>query len=149
MSQERDRRGAEAGIAEHCEWVNTWAAHVRGSGAPRPTAAADASASIIPLKRELAPKEGAHDTAAGPVGSSAAEQLARDLADIAQARDALEGGTARTEATVAKGSDSRIVWLPFALRRTADSVPILLGTVLGLLMLVVFSAAAVFAKLAR
>jgi hypothetical protein len=39
--------------------------------------------------------------------------------------------------------------IPVGLRRTADSVPIILGSVLGFLMITVFSIAAVFIKFAR
>jgi len=38
---------------------------------------------------------------------------------------------------------------PVALRRTRDSVPIILGSILGTLMLVVFTVAAMFVRLAR
>ena len=68
-----------------------------------------------------------------------------DIAAIEEARDALlasENSAPRAPAEMRWAS-------PVVLRRTADSVPVLLGSVLGVLMLVVFSAAAAFVKLAR
>jgi hypothetical protein len=149
MSQEPDGQGSEAEIAEHCEWVNAWTPERRKAVAAAPAAAPVGPAKVIPLKkREPASCEGVVDPAASHVDLSPADQLACDLAEIAQARDALLAN-APPGTDAPKSPGSRIVWLPFALRRTADSVPIVLGSVLGLLMLIVFSVAAVFAKLAR
>lgn len=71
---------------------------------------------------------------------AAAAQLDRDVLAIEQARDAL-----LTSEPAAAGRTS----IALVLRRTADSVPVILGSVLGLMMVVVFSTAAVFVKLAR
>ena len=143
MVQQRDGRDAEAGIAAHCAWINAWADEAHRGAAATP----DAPANVIPLKRTSGAGEPA-DAARLQRSLTAEDQLARDLAEIAQVRDALLAGTGAPEPQ-AKALGSRVVWLPYALRRTADSVPVLLGTVLGLLILIVFSAAAVFAKLAR
>jgi hypothetical protein len=110
------------------------------------------------------------DTAA----DAAIDQLARDIVAITQARDALMGlevtpiqlrSTASAHPKVPsipsvlsarkeeqwRATSSAIVltWVPSGMRRTADSVPIILGSVLGFLMITVFSIAAVFIKFAR
>jgi hypothetical protein len=142
MVQQRDRRDAEAEIAEHCAWINAWAGEHGTAAAP------GEAQKVVPIER---PKNVGQrdDKLRASSGQGADDQLTRDLAEIAHVRDALLAETAPSPDMHPKASSARVVWLPFALRRTADSVPILLGTVLGLLMLIVFSAAAVFAKLAR
>jgi hypothetical protein len=72
--------------------------------------------------------------------------LAGDLIDIAEARDAL---LANPIPPPPQNATSRPVRLPVGLGRTPDSVPIILGSVLGFLMVLVFATAAVFARLAR
>jgi hypothetical protein len=72
--------------------------------------------------------------------------LAGDIIDIAEARDALLANASPPPLPSASaGSASR----PAGLFRTADSVPIILGSVFGFLMVLVFAAAAMFVKLAR
>jgi hypothetical protein len=100
----------------------------------------------------------------GAVVDATVEQLARDIVAITQARDALNGAETmpppvparpvrpairgQTQAPMAL-SAVMMTWVPSGLRRTADSVPIILGSVLGFLMITVFSIAAVFIKFAR
>jgi hypothetical protein len=100
----------------------------------------------------------------GAVVDATVEQLARDIVAITQARDALIGAETmphpvparpvrpairgHTQAPMAL-SAVMMTWVPSGLRRTADSVPIILGSVLGFLMITVFSIAAVFIKFAR
>jgi hypothetical protein len=112
----------------------------------------------------------------GEVPSDAAvEQLARDIVAITQARDALmvaeqTSEPAAAEASVARRAPRtapldrgtqdeaplRVMFASpaappaaFRLRRTPDSVPVILGSVLGFLMITIFSVAAVFIKFAR
>src|SRR5437763_7038821 len=88
MVQQRDGRDAEAGIAAHCAWINAWADEARRGAAAPP----DAPANVIPLKRATGAGEAA-DAARLQRSLTAEDQLARDLAEIAQARDALLAGT--------------------------------------------------------
>jgi hypothetical protein len=67
----------------------------------------------------------------------APDQLERDIAEIEMRRDALYAEWERSQ----RGGD------PTARSRTSDYVPILLGTVLGFTLLVVFGAAASFVSL--
>jgi hypothetical protein len=86
------------------------------------------------------------DSAASPL---APELLAADIEAIALVADVL---CARDRADALEPPIDIPAAPPgfaFSLRRTADSVPVVLGSVLGVLMLVVFSAAATFVKLAR
>jgi hypothetical protein len=67
------------------------------------------------------------------------DQLMRDMAEIARARDALEAGAA--------GRHMRAFMVVPA--RSADSAPLLVGGVLALVMLTVFGAAAAMSKFGR
>ena len=107
--------------------------------------------------------------------AAAVEQLARDIVAITQARDALVAAEPiapplLAEASVARrtprttplergtqgeaplrvmSANAAAALVPFGLRRTRDSVPIILGSVLGFLMIGIFGLAAVFSKFAR
>jgi hypothetical protein len=103
---------------------------------------------------------------------AAVEQLARDIVAITQARDALMVAeqTSAAEASVARRAPRtapldrgtqdeaplRVMSaspatppVAFRMQRTPDSVPVILGSVLGFLMITIFSVAAVFIKFAR
>ena len=129
------------------EWVNAWAA----------TAMAETSAAMkgetpeaVAPKPDVAPKA-APITApapafviAAPEKSADSGQLMRDIAEIERARDAL--------AAVPVGrffARQRTRALTLVPSRTADSVPIVVGGVMALVMLTVFGAAAAMTKLAR
>jgi hypothetical protein len=70
---------------------------------------------------------------------SPAEQLERDIADIAFAQDALSAPQA-----TARSRRTRGAWAAF---RNAESVPILVGSVVGATLLIVFGAAASLIRL--
>lgn len=103
---------------------------------------------------------------------AAVEQLARDIVAITQARDALmaaepiaapplpETSAARRSPPIDRGTqdeaplrvmsaNAAAALVPFGLRRNPDSVPLILGSVLGFLMIGIFGVAAVFIKFAR
>ncbi len=72
------------------------------------------------------------------------DQLMRDIAEIERARDAI--------AALPVGSFSarrRTQALTLVPSRTSDSVPVVIGGVLALVMLTVFGAAAAMTKLSR
>jgi hypothetical protein len=83
------------------------------------------------------------------VPSPPPELLAADIDAIALVRDVL---CARDLADARESQKETPKPAPvsiFRLRRTAESVPVVLGSVLGVMMLVVFTAAATFMKLGR
>ncbi|HEX2216549.1 MAG TPA: hypothetical protein VHG27_07670 [Xanthobacteraceae bacterium] len=126
------------------DWVNAWAEQSRpGEGARAPdTGARHGNVHILhsAFVADATRAASAHDVAQV---QAEAVQLARDIAAIAQARDALLSRTAVSEVS------SREQGTPILLRRTADMVPVILGSMLGILMLILFSTAALFVKLAR
>lgn len=105
-----------------------------------PPAAADTQAPVPEAPAELAPIVVQHEPAA--VESSQvslvpeADQLERDIAEIQRVRDAL---LAQPPFTII---DPRRVHGRFARLRNSDAVPIVIGTVVGLSLLIVFGAAA-------
>jgi len=109
---------------EQFEWVNAWAA-----GAKAPTA-------------PPVPQEGARQPATPP--DRQPDQLARDLADIERARDAIAALSAKTFS--AERGRQALTLVP---SRTSDAVPVVIGGVLALVMLTVFGAAAAMTKLSR
>ena len=143
--------------ATQFEWVNVWAAAAGATtdaaneaGRPRadepapaekPTAAARFVASA---RSEREPRPAPQIVVPVPAGEAAfgavlPDQLMRDIADIARARDALAN--------------------PFSMRRlrtfmvvpgrTADSVPLVIGGVFALALLTIFGTAAAVTKLGR
>ena len=142
-------RPASGGI-EDFEWINAWASqatiycvsrHFESSAQHE-----SGQASVHLLASAFAADAGraAHAIEEQEEGP---DLLANDIAAIRSARDALLEKT-ELEPT---GSIARISAAGRAvlLRRTADSVPILLGTVIGGLMLIVFSVAATFVTFGR
>ena len=122
------------------EWVNAWAA----------TAMAETSAAMKgealpeePLAAALAP---APAIAIAPIAKSGWEdQLARDIAEIERARDALDA-LPLVASFSARRRTQAFTLVP---SRTSDMVPVVIGGVLALVMLTVFGAAAAMTKLAR
>jgi hypothetical protein len=161
MGRDRDDAG-------QLEWVNAWAQSMTAHAAvevAKPVSAAPAKTAepaIIPqpviapvahtlpesqLMRDIAEIERARDAPPmmAPVAHTVPEsQLMRDIAEIERARDALAvvpvGGFFARQRTRA------LMLVP---SRTADSVPIVVGGVMALVMLTVFGAAAAMTKLAR
>jgi hypothetical protein len=121
MGRDRDDAG-------QLEWVNAWAQSMTAN-----TAVEAAKPALIPQPVIV------------PVAHTLPEsQLMRDIAEIERARDALAavpvGGFFARQRTRA---------LTLVPSRTADSVPIVVGGVMALVMLTVFGAAAAMTKLAR
>ena len=119
------------------EWVNAWAA----------TAMAETSAAMkgeaLPAEPDLAP---APAIAIAPIAKSGWEdQLARDIAEIERARDALDA-LPLVASFSARRRTQAFTLVP---SRTSDMVPVVIGGVLALVMLTVFGAAAAMTKLAR
>ena len=124
MARDQDRN-------EQFEWVNAWAegskATTTSSVQPEPVVSAAPDSVIAPVAH--APPE---------------DQLTRDIAEIEHARDAL--------AALPVGTFSvrrRTQALTLVPSRTADSVPVIIGGVLALVMLTVFGAAAAMTKFTR
>jgi hypothetical protein len=132
----RDQVRSDAG---QFEWVNDWAESARVGAAeavaPEPVRAA----------APKAPQRVAPSPVIAPIAHTLPDdQLKRDIAEIERARDAL--------AAIPVGSFSsrlRNQALTLVPSRTADSVPIVVGGVLALVMLSVFGAAAAVSKFAR
>jgi hypothetical protein len=145
MGRDRDDAG-------QLEWVNAWAQSMTANTAvevakPVSTEPAKAALSGSQLMRDIAEIERARDAPPmmAPVAHRVPEsQLMRDIAEIERARDALAvvpvGGFFARQRTRA------LMLVP---SRTADSVPIVVGGVMALVMLTVFGAAAAMTKLAR
>ncbi len=145
MGRDRDDAG-------QLEWVNAWAQSMTANtaveaAAPVSAAPVKAPLSDSQLMRDIAEIERARDAPPmmAPVAHTVPEsQLMRDIAEIERARDALAvvpvGGFFARQRTRA------LMLVP---SRTADSVPIVVGGVMALVMLTVFGAAAAMTKLAR
>ncbi|MEJ0076496.1 MAG: hypothetical protein WDO17_13785 [Alphaproteobacteria bacterium] len=119
------------------EWVNAWAA----------TAMAETSAA---MKGQALPQEPhpvpAPAIAIAPIAKPGWEgQLARDIAEIERARDALDA----LPLVASFSARRRVQALTLVPSRTSDMVPVVIGGVLALVMLTVFGAAAAMTKLAR
>ena len=128
MARERDN-------GEQFEWVNAWAASTRPNLVPAlPEPVVSAASPDVP---DTAPPQHAF------AQTTPDDQLARDIAEIARARDALAVLPAGTF------SARRTQALTLVPSRTSDSVPVFVGGVLALVMLTVFGAAAAMTKLAR
>ena len=125
MARERD-------TGEQFEWVNAWAQSTQSNvvAPPEPTVSATAPTDTAPqATRAPTPPD---------------DQLARDIADIERARDAL--------ALLPVGTFSarrRTQALTLVPSRTSDTVPVFVGGVLALVMLTVIGAAAAMTKLSR
>jgi hypothetical protein len=128
MARDRDDAG-------QLEWVNAWAqSRTANTAEPVSTEPAKAAEPVVIPQPVMVPV--AH--------TLSDSQLMRDIAEIERARDALAavpvGGFFARQRTRA---------LTLVPSRTADSVPIVVGGVMALVMLTVFGAAAAMTKLAR
>ena len=144
MTQNASEAAATMGSGDDFEWVNNWA-DASGLETARRFAAAPAKAPALPARPAPAPAPAAvaRDTRF-PI---AADQLARDIAEIETARDAI---------ITAEGTG--VFVLPAAKRRPAagrgllrrhDAVPVLIGAVLAMFILVVYGAVASIMALGR
>jgi hypothetical protein len=126
---------------EDFEWVNSWA-EVSGLNAARQFAAQPAKAAPPP---RAAPLTGpaARSAATYPVASG---QLARDLAEIETARDAIIAAEG-TGVFVLPGPQRRKPIL--GILRRHDVVPVLIGATLALVVLIVYGAIASIRALGR
>ncbi len=118
------------------EWFNAWWDQSRTS--PR-----SAGAVITPLRRRAsdkvktnAPRSAGHALAA----ATRAALMARDIADIEKARDQLLAGVDGTYVRAKASAPAR---------PSTNSGPVLLGSVIGVLVIAVSTAAAAFMKFAR
>jgi hypothetical protein len=133
---------------EDFEWVNSWA-EASGLNAAREFAAQPvkaAAAPAAPLAAPVAPVAQPIVRSSGSPFAVASDQLARDIADIEQARDAI---------IAAEGTG--VFLLPAARRRKPsagglrrhDAVPVLIGALLALLLLIGYGAIASITALGR
>jgi hypothetical protein len=130
------------------EWVNVWAS---ASGATTDAVTAEPETEIVAAPKPAAPTfarftatsrrdtETPAPTLAPFAAAPLPDQLMRDIAEIERARDALAAGPLgrRMRAFMVVPS------------RTTDSVPLLVGGVLALVMLSVFATAAAVTKFGR
>ena len=132
MGRDRDDAG-------QLEWVNAWAQSMTAN-----TAAGTAELVRTEFVKTTEPAM-IREPVIAPVAHTLSDsQLMRDIAEIERARDAL--------AAVPVGSffaRQRTRALTLVPSRTADSVPIVVGGVMALVMLTVFGAAAAMTRLAR
>jgi len=107
----------------------------------QPETQAEAASAVSPMVAVPATEPPVSNAAppVAPVALSAAEQLKRDIADISFARDALLAPAMPTTRRRARGA--------FATLRNAESVPILVGSVVGATLVAVFGAAASLVRL--
>jgi hypothetical protein len=129
--------GQEQSDSETYEWVNAWAASAK---AEAPSAAAPARqfepapAARVPIVAAPAP----------PPAPPVAPQLLRDIAEIEMARDALEVLPVGTPS-----ASRRTQTLALVPSRTSETLPVILGGVILLVMLMAFGAAAAMTTLVR
>ena len=145
------RRGPAMRPSEDFEWVNSWA-EASGLNAAREFAAQPVRAAPAPAAPSAAPVVPAATVTpaiAGSPGSPfavASDQLARDIADIEQARDAIiaaEGTGVFLLPTARPGKP------PAGVLRRHDAVPVLIGAMLALLLLIGYGAIASITALGR
>jgi hypothetical protein len=121
------------------EWVNAWAA----------TAMAETSAAMkgeaLATEPDPVPVPAPAIEIAPIAKPALLDQLARDIAEIERARDALDA----LPLTASFSLRRRTQALTLVPSRTSDMVPVVIGGVLALVMLTVFGAAAAMTKLAR
>jgi len=119
------------------EWINAWAA----SAMAETSSAMKDEATLAPEPDPAQPRP----SAATPFPSFPPDQLARDIAEIERARDALDA----LPLVASVSTHRRTQALTLVPSRTSDMVPVVIGGVLALVMLTVFGAAAAMTKLAR
>ena len=141
---------AAPGSDRDFEWVNAWAAESGsrdGSARRRPGSREDASAtgqSVARLVAVTASPMPARRTQGATGEPAEIERAYRERAQIEQAHDVLRAKLGAVRAPLMQP-------VPAGLgpRRTGDLVPVVIGGLIGLLMLIVFSAAAMFLKMPR
>jgi hypothetical protein len=153
MLRQTDQPETAAATQDEFEWVNAWAVQDVDASASEAAAARESNVvalRLVPQAPEPCTQTEALPSVNGlPAGADGLSQKAReyqvalDILAIMRARDALPG--------VVPSVPAERPWEAMLIKahRTADSVPIILGSVMGLLMVIVFSAAAAFVKLAR
>ena len=136
----RDQDRSEAG---QFEWVNAWAESAKVEtvfAAPSGPAATQA-----PLEKTTIEPAPASLPVIAPIAHMLPDdQLAHDIAEIERTRDAL--AAIPSGSFPAKRRTQAFTLVP---SRTADTVPVVVGGVLALVMLTVFGAAAAMTKFAR
>ena len=137
MGRDQDRDAGQF------EWVNAWAETAAKTEPAMMAAPATGPGVAAPAEAVAAvpPRTG---TSARIASALPADQLMRDIAEIERARDAL--AAIPVAASSAKRRTQALMLVP---SRTTDSVPVVVGGVLALVMLTVFGAAAAMTKLAR
>lgn len=147
-----DQPETAAAAQDEFEWVNAWAA--QGVAARESSDTVSRQANVVSLRivseaSEPRVPEGGADVAQNQIAAPGSLKKARDhqvvldIVAIIRARDALFQGAPQ------KPMRQTFDAIPLRGHRTADSVPLILGSVMGLLMIIVFSTAAAFVKLAR
>ena len=131
-----DQPDTSAATQDDFEWVNAWAAQsvvarVNDSAGPRQT-------NVVTLR--IVSEE---NRSPGASKKARDHQVVLDIVAIMRARDAL------TNTSAPKPIRNSFDAIPLKGHRTGESVPVILGSVMGLLMIIVFSTAAAFVKLAR
>ena len=137
MTQNRSAPAAMNRPVEDFEWVNRWA-EASGLNAAREFAAEPVKATPAPAAAPTAPVAAA--ARSSRTYAIASEQLARDIADIEQARDAI---IAAESAGVFILPAAR--WRRPAIRgvlRRHDALPVMIGAMLALLVLIGYGAIA-------
>lgn len=135
------------------EWVNAWAA--QGVAARENGSAISRQTNVVSLRivsegaEPRTPAESGPDVAQnqitlpGSLKKARDHQVVLDIVAIIRARDVL------LDSVTQKPIRHTFNAIPLRGHRTSDSVPVILGSVMGLLMIIVFSTAAAFVKLAR
>jgi hypothetical protein len=132
MGHQRDDAG-------QLEWVNAWAQSMTANTAVKtaePVGAEPVKTAKPAIIQEPAIARVAHTLPAG--------QLMRDIAEIERTRDAL--AAVPVERFFVRQRTRALTLVP---SRTTDTVPIVVGGVMALVMLTVFGAAAAMTKLTR
>jgi hypothetical protein len=129
-----------SGDTSEFDWVNAWAAQCKPDAVShvQPVAAMAA----LPNADEVIAATAAIAPVRFVVPSWPDDQLMRDIAEIERVRDRL----AAIPVAVQMRRTQALTLVP---SRTTDSVPVMIGGVLALVMLAVFGAAAAMSKLSR
>ena len=137
MGRDQDRDAGQF------EWVNAWA-ETAAKTEPAVTAGPVAEPAVAAAAETVVAAPPKPIMTARIAPALPADQLMRDIAEIERARDALAAIP-----VVASSGKRRTQALTLVPSRTTDSVPVVVGGVLALVMLTVFGAAAAMTKLAR
>jgi hypothetical protein len=129
----------QSGDTGQFEWVNAWAAQCKPDAVSIVQPAA-AKAALLNADEAIGPAAIEPPRFVAP--SWPDDQLMRDIAEIERVRDKLA-------AIPVPAQMRRTQALTLVPSRTTDSVPVMIGGVLALVMLAVFGAAAAMSKLSR